>query len=37
MYPLPLAWNRTPRLTGLASFASTAPVGVPFCQMLHGH
>src|SRR5215475_9888545 len=35
--PLLLAWNCTPRLFGLVSFASTAPVGVPFCQMLHGH
>ena len=37
MIPLLLAWNCTPRFTGLVSFASTAPVGVPFCQILHGH
>ena len=37
MYPLLPAWNCTPRLTALVSFASAAPVGVPFCQMLHGH
>ena len=37
MNPLLLAWNCTPRVIGLASVASTAPVGVPFCQMLHGH
>jgi hypothetical protein len=32
-----LDWNFTPRFTALVSFASTEPVGVPFCQMLHGH
>jgi hypothetical protein len=35
--PLLLAWNFTPRFTALVSFASVAPVGAPFCQMLHGH
>ena len=37
MNPLLAAWNCTPRLTGLVSFASTEPVGVPSCQILHGH
>jgi hypothetical protein len=37
MNPLVLAWNFRPRFTELVSFASTAPDGVPFCQMLHGH
>ena len=37
MNPLALAWNFRPRLTALVSAASTAPDGVPFCQMLHGH
>ncbi len=37
MKPLLAAWNCTPRFTALGSFASTAPVGVPFCQILHGH
>ena len=37
MNPLLLAWNCTPRFTALVSASSTAPVGVPFCQMLHGH
>ena len=37
MNPLVLAWNFSPRFTALVSLASTAPVGVPFCQMLHGH
>src|SRR5216684_2550758 len=36
MNPLTLAWNFRPRFTALVSFASTAPDGVPFCQMLHG-
>jgi hypothetical protein len=37
MVPLLLAWNFTPRDTGLVSAASTAPDGAAFCQMLHGH
>ena len=37
MNPLLAAVNRTPRFTALVSFASAAPVGVPSCQMLHGH
>ena len=37
MNPLLEARNCTPRVCGLVSAASTAPVGVPSCQMLHGH
>jgi hypothetical protein len=37
MNPLLAAWNCTPRFTALVSAASTAPDGVPFCQILHGH
>ena len=37
MNPLLLALNFTPRVSGLVLPASVAPVGVPFCQMLHGH
>ena len=37
MNPLLAAWNCTPRLTGLVSAASDEPVGVPSCQILHGH
>ena len=37
MCPLLLAWNCRPRFTALVSAASTAPDGVAFCQMLHGH
>src|SRR5215472_10756748 len=37
MYPLLDGWNCKPRVTGTASPASIAPVGVPSCQMLHGH
>ncbi len=37
MNPLLLGWNCSPRLTALVSAASTEPVGVPSCQMLHGH
>src|SRR5215472_5389476 len=37
MNPLPLARNCTPSVCALASLASNDPVGVPFCQMLHGH
>src|SRR5215469_18952861 len=36
MNPSLLARNCTPRVCGLVSFASTEPVGVPSCQMLHG-
>ncbi len=37
MYPLLAAWNCTPKVTALVSAASTEPVGVPPCQILHGH
>src|SRR5215469_12684118 len=37
MNPLPLAWNCTPAVCAFGSFGSNEPVGVPFCQMLHGH
>ena len=37
MYPLLLALNCSPRVRGLVSVVSAAPVGVPSCQMLHGH
>ena len=37
MYPLLLAWNRRPEVCAFGSMESIAPVGVPFCQMLHGH
>ena len=37
MYPLLAAWNCTPSVTALVSVVSAAPVGVPSCQMLHGH
>ena len=37
MYPLLLAWNRTPEVCAFGSFDSADPVGVPSCQMLHGH
>ena len=37
MYPLLAAWNCTPRVTALASVVSDEPVGVPSCQILHGH
>src|SRR5215472_3701825 len=37
IFPLLLAWNCTPRFTGLVSAASTAPDGAAPCQMLHGH
>ena len=36
MYPLLAAWNCTPRVIGLVSVVSAAPVGVPSCQILHG-
>src|SRR5690242_8436933 len=37
MNPLPEAWNFTPHVCGVGSLDSADPVGVPFCQMLHGH
>src|SRR5215469_11051380 len=37
MYPLPEDWNRTPSVCALGSLDSAEPVGVPSCQMLHGH
>jgi hypothetical protein len=37
MNPLLDAWNRTPEVCALGSVESIEPVGVPFCQMLHGH
>src|SRR5580704_13064711 len=37
MDPLLLAWNRTPEVCAFGSFDSDDPVGVPSCQILHGH
>ena len=37
MNPLLLARNCTPRVCAFGSLDSEAPVGVPSCQMLHGH
>jgi hypothetical protein len=37
MNPELLAWNRTPVVCAFGSMDSAAPVGVPFCQILHGH
>ena len=37
MNPLLAAWNCTPSVTALVSVVSAAPVGVPSCQILHGH
>src|SRR5215472_5425874 len=37
MYPLLAALNCTPRVIALVSVVSAWPVGVPRCQMLHGH
>ena len=37
IYPLLAAWNCTPEVCAFGSVESTAPVGVPSCQMLHGH
>ena len=37
MNPLLDARNCTPSVFGLVSAASTAPAGVPPCQILHGH
>src|SRR5215472_10901140 len=35
--PLLEAVNFTPRVCAFGSLDSAEPVGVPFCQMLHGH
>src|SRR5215472_12467470 len=37
MYPLLAGWNCTPSVTALVSAESIEPVGVPSCQILHGH
>jgi hypothetical protein len=37
MSPLLETWNRTPEVCAFGSLDSAAPVGVPSCQMLHGH
>ena len=37
MNPLLLAWNFRPEVCAFGSLESDAPVGVPSCQMLHGH
>ena len=37
MYPLLAAWNCTPEVCAFGSLDSAAPVGVPSCQILHGH
>jgi hypothetical protein len=37
MNPLLAAWNCTPSVCALGSLDSDVPVGVPFCQILHGH
>jgi hypothetical protein len=37
MNPLLAAWNCTPEVCAFGSFDSDSPVGVPFCQILHGH
>jgi hypothetical protein len=37
MNPLLRAWNFTPEVCAFGSFDSDDPVGVPSCQMLHGH
>src|SRR6266480_871248 len=37
MYPLLLAWNFRPTVCAFVVPLSADPVGVPFCQMLHGH
>ena len=37
MNPLLLAWNCTPRVCAFGSSDSITPVGVPSCQILHGH
>ena len=37
IYPLLLGWNCSPSVIALVSVVSAAPVGVPFCQILHGH
>ena len=35
--PLLEAWNSTPSVCALGSVGSNEPVGVPSCQILHGH
>ena len=35
--PLVLAWNFKPEVCAFGSFDCDDPVGVPSCQMLHGH
>ena len=37
MNPLVLTWNFRPEVCAFGSLDSAAPVGVPSCQMLHGH
>jgi hypothetical protein len=37
MYPSLLAWNFRPTVCAFVVPLSADPVGVPFCQMLHGH
>ena len=37
MYPLLAAWSCTPSVCALVSLRLTEPVGVPSCQILHGH
>src|SRR5215469_9142954 len=37
MYPLADAWNRRPEVCAFGSLDSDSPVGVPSCQILHGH
>src|SRR5256885_16409707 len=37
MYPSLLAWNFRPTVCSFVVPLSADPVGVPFCQMLHGH
>jgi hypothetical protein len=37
MNPLLLAWNFKPVVCAFGSLDWLDPVGVPFCQMLHGH
>ena len=37
MYPLLAAWNCTPKVCAFGIVRLDAPVGVPSCQILHGH
>src|SRR5215467_9423609 len=37
MNPLLATWNRSPEVCAFGSADSNEPVGVPFCQILHGH